>query len=214
MIKFKQTTFEYNQSILLSEFNLDINKGEKVVLYGASGSGKSTLLHALLGFVHPQSGTIEINGAPLTEESVALLRKEIAWLPQEFSMPLETVQQAMLAPFEFKANADKKPQKATMVKHLLELGLEKETLEKRLVELSGGQRQRIMLATALLLQKPILLLDEPTSALDAASIELMIRYLKNQNEVTMLAVSHDAGFINAFDRKIEVTKPIKNVTEL
>ena len=208
MIKFIDTTFEYDQAILISNFCLEINKGEKVVLHGASGSGKSTLLHAIMGFAKPTSGTILIADKSLTEDSIANIRQLIAWLPQDFSLPFESVREAMLSPFEFKANASHKPNAQTMLHHLSQLGLDSSILDKRLVELSGGQRQRVMLATALLLDKPILLLDEPTSALDASSIKLMIDYLKLWKDLTMVAVSHDVGFIQAFDRNILVDKSL------
>ena len=84
------------------------------------------------------------------------------------------------------------------------MGLEQEIYTKHLVEISGGQRQRVMIAIAVLLDKPLLLLDEPTSALDSDSIEKLIVFLKSYKSMTMVAVSHDERFIRAFDRSIKI----------
>ena len=84
------------------------------------------------------------------------------------------------------------------------LGLEHELYDKRSIEISGGQRQRIMLMIAALLQKDIVLLDEPTSALDPDSIARVIDYIRSLHEATVLMVSHDARFIDSFDRKIYI----------
>ena len=204
MIIFKNTGFNFDNKTILSDLNLHILPGEKAVLHGPSGKGKSTLLHAIMGFVHPDQGEIIINQAPLTTKSMALVRKQIAWLPQEFTLPFEQVEEAILSPFQFKANQANTPNTATILNHFEQLGLEPEVLHKPLHQLSGGQRQRVMLVTAVLLRKPILLLDEPTSALDHESIARVITYLKAQTEITMVAVSHDATFIKAFERAIPI----------
>ena len=85
-----------------------------------------------------------------------------------------------------------------------ELGLEHELYFKRVNEVSGGQRQRIMLMITALLNKKIVLLDEPTSALDPDSISLIIDYIHAMRETTVVMVSHDTRFIEAFDRKIYI----------
>lgn len=86
------------------------------------------------------------------------------------------------------------------------LGLNKNLLNSRINEISGGEKQRILLATTILLKKPLLLLDEPTSALDNKSIQLTIQLLQSLSNVTMIAISHDETFINSFDNKILIPK--------
>lgn len=202
MIEYQNTYFTYNEKPLISGFSLSIHKNEKVTFYGPSGSGKSTLIHALLGFVHPDSGNITINNTPLQPSTINHIRTLTAWLPQDISLPATTVRQLIHTPFQFQNNRHLQPTDDEILHTFDQLALEHHLLDKPANEISGGQRQRIMLATATMLHKPILLLDEPTSALDPQTVEQTIRYLRTLPDTTMIAISHDQHFIDSFDRKI------------
>ncbi len=204
MIKFNDLTFIYDNKPLMQHFSCCISAGEKVVLYGPSGHGKSTLLASVAGFVQPDEGTIYIDNKPLDATTATQVRKHMAWLPQEFTLPFDTVKELINEPFKLRINQANAPSRETIFKHFEQLGLAPELYEKRVIEISGGQRQRIMIMIAVLLRKPLILLDEPTSALDPDSIERVINYLKALPETTLLMVSHDSRFIEAFDRKIYI----------
>lgn len=204
MVVFKDITFIYDGKPLLTDFSETISSGEKVVICGASGTGKSTLLSSIAGLVQPDKGEIWVGGKLLTSDSVADIRRLTAWVPQEFSLPYEYVKECMSAPFKLRQNRSKMPSEETILNTFERLGLEKEIYSKRLTDISGGQRQRIMIVIAVLLDKPLLLLDEPTSALDPDSIEKLITFLKSYENMTMIAVSHDSRFIQAFDRNINI----------
>lgn len=202
MIQFNNTYFIYDEKPLISGFSVNIARGEKVVIYGPSGSGKSTLVHAILGFVQAEQGEIIVNNLPISPDSINEIRQLTSWLPQDISLPYNSVRDMILAPFEFKANHSRKPSDQEILAEFDKLKLEHNLLEKGITEISGGQKQRILLLTTVLLHKPILLLDEPTSALDAQSVDLVINYLKSLTDTTIIAISHDEKFINAFDRKL------------
>lgn len=202
MIQFNNTYFEYDEKPLISGFSVNIARGEKVVIYGPSGSGKSTLVHAILGFVQAEQGEIIVNNLPISPDSINEIRQLTSWLPQDISLPYNSVRDMILAPFEFKANHSHKPSDQEILAEFDKLKLEHNLLEKGITEISGGQKQRILLLTTVLLRKPILLLDEPTSALDAQSVDLVINYLKSLTDITIIAISHDEKFINAFGRKL------------
>ena len=202
MIQFNNTYFIYDEKPLISGFSVNIARGEKVVIYGPSGSGKSTLVHAILGFIQAEQGEIIVNNLPISPDSINEIRQLTSWLPQDISLPYNSVRDMILAPFEFKANHSRKPSDQEILAEFDKLKLEHNLLEKGITEISGGQKQRILLLTTVLLRKPILLLDEPTSALDAQSVDLVINYLKSLTDTTIIAISHDEKFINAFDRKL------------
>ena len=204
MIQFNNTYFEYDEKPLISGFSVNIARGEKVVIYGPSGSGKSTLVHAILGFIQATQGEIMVNNLPLSPDTITEIRQLTSWLPQDISLPYNTVRDMVLAPFEFKANHSRKPSDQEILAEFDKLGLEHNLLEKGITEISGGQKQRILLLTTVLLRKPILLLDEPTSALDAQSVDLVINYLKFLTDTTIIAISHDQKLINALDTKIKI----------
>ena len=204
MIEFDDITFIYDNKPLMRHFSCRIGEGEKVVLYGPSGHGKSTLLASIAGFVLPDEGTIRIDGKRLDPATVQHVRKMTAWLPQEFTLPFDTVKALVEAPFNLRANQSAKPSDATVLEHFSRLGLEAELYEKQVVEISGGQRQRIMLMIAALLDKKIVLLDEPTSALDPHAISLVVDYIRAMRGATVVMVSHDTRFIESFDRKIYI----------
>ena len=204
MIQFNNTYFEYDEKPLISGFSVNIARGEKVVIYGPSGSGKSTLVHAILGFVQATQGEIMVNNLPLSPDTITEIRQLTSWLPQDISLPYNTVRDMVLAPFEFKANHSRKPSDQEILAEFDKLGLEHNLLEKGITEISGGQKQRILLLTTVLLRKPILLLDEPTSALDAQSVDLVINYLKSLTDTTIIAISHDQKLINSLDTKIKI----------
>ncbi len=206
MIQFSNCNFDFENKPLIADFNLQVEVGNKIVLYGPSGSGKSTILHAILGFVKPESGEITINGDVLNSHSLNQIRSLTAWVPQDISLPYNTVEEMVYAPFEFHNNRANRPSHAEILSLFDSLMLEHDLLDKAITEISGGQKQRIMLAIGILLKKPIILLDEPTSALDPQSVDAVITLLKTLTDTTMIAVSHDAKFIDAFDRKILIPK--------
>ena len=204
MIQFNNTYFNYDGKPLISGFSAHIKPSEKVVFYGPSGSGKSTLVHAILGFVQPEQGEIIINNLPLSSHSIHDIRQQTSWLPQDISLPYNTIREMIHAPFEFKANHSHKPTDQQILAEFDKLGLEHSLLDKGISEISGGQKQRILLLTTVLLRRPILLLDEPTSALDAQSVDLVIDYLRSLTDTTIIAISHDQKLINSLDTKIKI----------
>ncbi len=204
MIHFNNTYFSYDGKPLISGFSVNIALGEKVVIYGPSGSGKSTLVHAILGFVQPEQGEIIVNNLPLSPNTINEIRQLTSWLPQDISLPYNTIREMILAPFEFKANQSRKPSDQEILAEFDKLALEHSLLHKAITEISGGQKQRILLLTTVLLRRPILLLDEPTSALDTQSVDLVIDYLRSLTDTTIIAISHDPKIINSLDTKIKI----------
>lgn len=204
MIELKELQFIYDGKILLDRFSATVREGEKVVLYGASGTGKSTLLAGIAGFVKPQKGEIRVDKMPMDATHIHEIRKRTAWVPQDFNLPYETVEEVMKTPFLLKNNRHIRPTETDCRRMLENLGLDSGIYTKRLAEISGGQRQRVLIAVALLLNKKIILLDEPTSALDPDSTQQIIRFLQRQQGKTIVAVSHEPHFIQAFDRHIVV----------
>ena len=206
MISFNNCSFIYKDKLLINNLSFNINRGDKYVLYGPSGSGKSTIINAILGFERPNNGDIIVDGRQCNNDNFAYIRSITSYLPQDISLPYTTVKELIYSPFEFKINKHNTPTNQEIFYYFKQLGLNENLLNANINEISGGEKQRILLATTILLNKPILLLDEPTSALDAKSILMTIDTLKSLSETTMLAISHDEMFTNSFDNKILIPK--------
>ena len=204
MIQFENITISFNNKTVISNFSTQIRDGEKICFVGESGSGKSTLLHAILGFVSPDKGEIRIENEAITTHSIQSIREKTAFLPQDISFPYQTVKELLISPFSFKANRKQIVTDERILSVFATLNLEEEILHKKLNEISGGQKQRVLLALIALLDKPIVLLDEPTSALDTGSVDLVIRFLKEMEDTTVVIVTHDQRFAEAFDRIIPI----------
>lgn len=202
MINIANLSISFGSFILFRELNLSINRGESVCICGGSGSGKTSLLKAVLGFVPLSEGSISVDGTLLNHKTVDHIRKKIAWIPQELSLPSEWVSEMVRIPFELKTNREAGFRKEALMDYFILLGLEKEIYDKRVNEVSGGQRQRIMLAVTALLNKPLLIMDEPTSALDPDSCMRVISFFRSlcDKGMTILSVSHDKQFAAGCDR--------------
>ncbi len=213
MIEIINASIRYDDIELFRHLNLSIEKGTLACITGPSGYGKSSLLHAILGIVPLAEGSIRINGKELNEENIFAIRRHIAWLPQELSFPCEWVSEMVQLPFTLKASRKKIFQKDIFFSLMHRLGLEEELYDKRVNEISGGQRQRLMIASAILLERAILLIDEPTSALDGDSAFSVLTLLHDlaQRGSTVLSVSHDPAYIEGCDRIINIQTE-KNVT--
>ncbi len=206
MIQISQACIRYKDLQLFHHLNVAIERGSLVCITGPSGCGKSSLLHALLGIVPLAEGEIHIDGVKLTVDSIAAVRRKIAWLPQEIALPCEWVSEMVQLPFSLKAAKKTGFQEVEFLKLLSELNLEPSVYGKRVNEISGGQRQRLMIASAALLDRPLILIDEPTSALDRESVSHVADLFRRLTlrGVTVVAVSHDAGFIQQCDQVIEL----------
>ncbi len=206
MISYFNVSINYANEVVFQDFSLEINKGEKVVLSGPSGSGKSTLLHAIMGFVKPASGEIKVAGKILNPQNSRFIRKQISWLPQELSFDIKDCRDLAYFPFTYKYNQPLFPTQKEMDEMLESLLLPADILQKRTDEISGGQKQRIMLASMLLLKRPIVLLDEPTSALDADAVRALVEYIKHLPDVTLVSTSHDDNWVKNMDKIIDIKK--------
>ncbi|NDC02867.1 MAG: amino acid ABC transporter ATP-binding protein [Betaproteobacteria bacterium] len=202
IIRFARVNKWYgNQFHVLRDINLDILKGEKLVICGPSGSGKSTLIRCINRLEEHQEGDIVIDGITLGDDVKAIdaVRKQVGMVFQQFNLfpHLTVLENLTLSPMW----VSKVPRKEAEERAMLQLERVRiaEQASKYPLQLSGGQQQRVAIARALCLRPKIMLFDEPTSALDPEMIkevlDVMIE-LAGQG-ITMVVVTHEMGFAKA-----------------
>ena len=182
----------------LDGVDMDVERGEVVVIIGPSGSGKSTLLRSLNLLENPTSGQIIVDGVDLMDRktNINLHRQKMGMVFQHFNLfPHMTVLKNMtLAPTKLlkksKAEAEKK---AKELLHTVGLADRADAYPS---QLSGGQKQRIAIVRALCMQPEVMLFDEPTSALDPEMVGEVLEVMKDlaRKGMTMLVVTHEMGF--------------------
>ena len=206
MLHINNACIAFGTEVLFSGFEMKLEKGETACIVGQSGCGKTSLLNAVMGFVPLYEGTIKVGGTLLDKSTIDLVRRQIAWIPQELALPFEWVKEMVSLPFELKVNRSVPFSEERLFMCFDELGLEHELYFKRVNEVSGGQRQRIKLAVAALLNKPLIVIDEPTSALDTGSTDKVLAFFRRQAEkgAAVLAVSHDKDFASGCHYLIEL----------
>ncbi|MGL5582319.1 MAG: ABC transporter ATP-binding protein [Cetobacterium sp.] len=190
MIKFKNIDLKFNDKIILKDFNLTINKGEKVLIAGKSGKGKSTLLKILLGFNSPDSGEVLFQDIQLNEKNIDNIRKYLGYMPQSTPFLNDNVEKIINTIFNYKLNSKKKLDYDKLFYYFNLFNLDKNILTKHINELSGGEKQRFAFIITILLDREVWILDEITSSLDQDMKEKVTHYILNSDK-TVLLVSHD-----------------------
>ena len=182
----------------LKNINLEVQKGEKIVVCGPSGSGKSTMIRCINRLEKHNNGRIFIDGKELTdnEKDIDAVRREVGMVFQSFNLfPHMTVlRNLMLAPRLVRKNNKSEAKKIAM-KYLERVKIPDQA-DKYPSQLSGGQQQRVAIARALCMSPEILLFDEPTSALDPEMINEVLEVMVDlaSEGMTMIVVSHEMGF--------------------
>jgi len=184
-------TKQFGETVVVQDFNLDIEKGEFVSFLGPSGCGKTTTLRMVAGFEIPSSGRIILDGADITEK--APNQRNVGMIFQAYALfPNMTVAQNI--GFGLRIRKEPEAEIKQRVEEMVSLiNLEKHA-DKYPFQLSGGQQQRVALARALANRPQVLLLDEPLSALDAkirVSLRAEIRAIQKRLGITAIFVTHD-----------------------
>ncbi|WP_208024289.1 amino acid ABC transporter ATP-binding protein [Amycolatopsis pithecellobii] len=183
---------------VLKDINIEVPRGQVVVVLGPSGSGKSTLCRAINRLEPINSGEIAVDGEPLPAEGKALaaLRADVGMVFQSFNLfaHKSIVENVMLAPQKVRKVSSADARKTAM--QLLDrVGIANQA-DKYPAQLSGGQQQRAAIARALAMKPKVMLFDEPTSALDPEMVQEVLDTMINlaKEGMTMLVVTHEMGF--------------------
>ena len=183
---------------VLKNVQLEVPKGQVVVVLGPSGSGKSTLCRTINRLEPIDSGVIEVDGQPLPAEGkeLARLRADVGMVFQSFNLFAHKtiVENVMLAPTKVRKTPAAEARKTAM--ELLErVGIANQA-DKFPAQLSGGQQQRAAIARALAMKPKVMLFDEPTSALDPEMVQEVLDVMTTlaKEGMTMLVVTHEMGF--------------------
>jgi len=188
----------YGDFHVLKNINLDVRKGERIVICGPSGSGKSTLIRCMNRLERHQEGSIRVEGVELTGglKNIEKIRREVGMVFQNFNLfPHMTVLENLtLAPLWVRRMPRKEAQDRAM--HYLERVRIAEQADKYPGQLSGGQQQRVAIARALCMNPNVMLFDEPTSALDPEMIKEVLDVMIElaEENMTMVCVTHEMGF--------------------
>ncbi|KDB44657.1 arginine ABC transporter ATP-binding protein ArtP [Glaesserella parasuis] len=209
-IRISNVNFFYGSSQALFDINLNIEKGDTVVLLGPSGAGKSTLIRTLNLMEVPQSGQLEIANhkfdltAKTNAKQVALLRKEVGMVFQQYHLwpHLSVMQNLIEAPM--KVLGLTKEQAVERAKGLLARLQLTAFAERFPLQLSGGQQQRVAIARALMMQPEVLLFDEPTAALDPEITAQVVDIIKElqQTGITQVIVTHEVSVARKVATKV------------
>ena len=198
MIQLTDVNKWYGQFHVLKNINLQVKKGEKIVICGPSGSGKSTMIRCINSLEEHQQGQIIVGGTELTDDlkNIELVRKEVGMCFQHFNLfpHLTVLENCTLAPIWVK-KMPKKEAEALAMKYLERVQITDQA-NKFPGQLSGGQQQRVAIARSLCMNPQVMLFDEPTSALDPEMVrEVLDVMVELANEgMTMLCVTHEMGF--------------------
>ena len=198
MIVFRGVQKYFDDFHALKNINLEVPRGQVVVVLGPSGSGKSTLCRTINRLEPIEEGEIFIDGVKLPEEGkdLARLRSDVGMVFQQFNLfPHMTIRNNVtLGPI--KVRGLKKSEAEDLAMQLLErVGIANQA-DKYPSQLSGGQQQRVAIARALAMRPKVMLFDEPTSALDPEMVNEVLDVMANlaSEGMTMVCVTHEMGF--------------------
>jgi len=198
IIRLERVNKWYGRFHVLRDVDLEVARGERIVVCGPSGSGKSTLIRCINRLEEHQEGRVLVDGVELTDDlrSVERIRREVGMVFQQFNLfpHLTALENVALAPLEVlrlpRAEAEAR------ARQQLERVRIADQAAKYPGQLSGGQQQRVAIARALAMQPRIMLFDEPTSALDPEMVKEVLDTILElaQQGMTMLVVTHEMGF--------------------
>ena len=188
----------YGDFHVLSDINLSVELGERIVICGPSGSGKSTMIRCINRLEEHQKGQIIVNGTELTNDikNIETVRAEVGMVFQHFNLfpHLTILENLTLGPIWVRKTPKKEADETAMM--YLEKVHIAEQAKKFPGQLSGGQQQRVAIARSLCMHPEVMLFDEPTSALDPEMIKEVLDVMIDLAEegMTMLVVTHEMGF--------------------
>lgn len=206
MIVFDHVNKYFGDFHVLKDINLQIEKGEVVVVIGPSGSGKSTMLRCINRLEAINSGTLKVNGISVTDKKTNIneLRRDIGMVFQHFYLyPHKTVlQNITLAPMKVLGKSEEEAEKTAKL-YLEKVGIP-DKANAYPAQLSGGQQQRVAIARGLAMNPEVMLFDEPTSALDPEMIGEVLDVMKAlaKEGMTMVVVTHEMGFAKEVANRI------------
>ena len=182
----------------LKNINLQVHKGERIVVCGPSGSGKSTMIRCINRLEEHNDGHIVIDGTELTDQvkDINAVRREVGMVFQSFNLfPHYTIVKNLMLAQQLVRKISKTEAHETAMHYLTRVKIP-EQADKYPIALSGGQQQRVAIARALCMKPEILLFDEPTSALDPEMINEVLEVMVDLAEegMTMICVTHEMGF--------------------
>ena len=198
MIQIRGLKKSYGKLQVLRGIDLDVKRGEKVVILGPSGSGKSTLLRCINALEEADSGSILVDGIEVTSRRTNLnhLREHLGMVFQRFNLfpHMTALENVMEAPIHVQ-HQSKKAARDLAVAELQRVGLG-DRMDYYTYQLSGGQQQRVAIARALAMKPEIMLFDEPTSALDPELVGEVLNVMRSlaKEGMTMVCVTHEIGF--------------------
>ena len=198
LLKIQDLHKSFGDHEVLKGINIEIKKGEVVVIIGASGSGKSTFLRTLNLLEVPSSGKIIFEGSELCvqKSDVNKHRQKMGMVFQHFNLfeHLSVLENLCIAPIKLLKKSKEQAKKEAM-ELLNQVGLADKTSAYP-SSLSGGQKQRIAIVRALAMSPDVMLFDEPTSALDPEMVAEVLNVMKNlaRSGMTMVVVTHEMGF--------------------
>lgn len=196
VVSIKNLQKAFGDNVVLRDIDLDVHKGEVVVVLGPSGSGKSTMLRCINRLEHPTSGSIVVEGVDVCAKGVDLnkVRTHLGMVFQQFNLfpHLSVKKNVMLAQQKVLKRSKEEAEKIA-VEELTKVGLA-ERIDFMPSQLSGGQQQRVAIARSLVNEPEILLLDEPLGALDLKlrkEMQLELKRLQREMNITFIYVTHD-----------------------
>lgn len=199
MITVKNLKKKFGNKVVLKGIDLNVEKGERVVIIGPSGCGKSTLLRCINGIEKITSGKVIFEGKDINGKNIDInkIREKMGMVFQQFNLfpHLTVTENIILAPVKLKIMTKEDAIKKAI--ELLELIDLKDKKDMYPSQLSGGQKQRIAIARALIMNPEVMLFDEPTSALDPEMVDEVSNLMKNlaKKGMTMIVVTHEMSFV-------------------
>ncbi|MCV7158179.1 amino acid ABC transporter ATP-binding protein [Mycolicibacterium brisbanense] len=206
MISIQGVNKHFGALHVLKDINLEVQRGQVVVVLGPSGSGKSTLCRTINRLEPIDTGTITIDGDPLPAEGrkLAQLRADVGMVFQSFNLFAHKtiLENVTLAPMKVR-KADKEKTRKEAMTLLERVGVASQA-DKYPAQLSGGQQQRVAIARSLAMHPKVMLFDEPTSALDPEMINEVLAVMTDLagEGMTMVVVTHEMGFARRASHRV------------
>ncbi|WP_291402124.1 ATP-binding cassette domain-containing protein [Daejeonella sp.] len=211
VLKINDLCKSFGENQVLDEFNLELKRGESLVVLGKSGSGKSVLIKCIIGLLKPDSGSIYVFGEnvpDLNHDELDKIRSKVGFMFQSNALyDSMTVRENLEFPLRrHSLGISKKDNDRVVLAALEDVGLA-HTIDMMPAELSGGMRKRIALARTLILKPEIILYDEPTTGLDTITakeiIQLMLLIQKKYN-TSSLIISHDMNCVRLASNRVAI----------